>query len=46
MEELSGFASPTPTYRLKFDLVFPACNLFDGFQSAKLTTLRGGMGHH
>jgi hypothetical protein len=40
MEELS-FAF----YRLKLDPVFPARNLFDGFQSAKLTALRGGMGY-
>lgn len=32
-------------YRLKLDPVFSACNLFDGFQSAKFTTLCGGMGH-
>ena len=38
MEELS-FAF----YRLKLDPVFPARNLFDGFQSAKLTALRGRM---
>jgi hypothetical protein len=42
MEELSFALS---IYRLKLDPVFPACNLFDGFQSAKLTTLRSGMGH-
>ena len=41
--ELSGSASPIS--RLKFDLVFTACKLFDSFQSAKLTILRGGMGH-
>jgi hypothetical protein len=29
----------------KFDLIYTACNLFDGFRSAKLTTLRGGTGH-
>ena len=36
-----GLSSTAP----KFDIVFIACNLIDGFQSAKLTTLRGGMGH-
>jgi hypothetical protein len=34
-EELSGFALSAPIYRVKLDPVFPACNLFDGFQSAK-----------
>jgi hypothetical protein len=43
MEELPFALS---IYRLKLDPVFPACNLFDGFQSAKLATLRRGMGHH
>ena len=41
-EELSFALS---FYRLKLDPVFPACNLFDGFQSAKLTTLCSGTGH-
>jgi hypothetical protein len=43
MEELPFALS---IYGLKLDPVFLACNLFNGFQSAKLATLCSGMGHH